>query len=127
MDTGTNIRISSRVSVTVEGCDFLCYRWTAGMALQALGPGALNIDGGDIQVKLSADDIVARYETIKKALGVLMISPRLVEEDTDDPDAVTWQDLLAADVAAPLFAGIVRESQERAANFPEPSEAHTGS
>lgn len=122
MSTGTNIRCGSRIAVTIEDYDFLCYRWTAGTAIRAMGPGALAVVGDDVQIKIDAEDIPKRYEMIRKALGVLMISPRLVEHDTDDPDEVTWEDLLAADLAAPLFAEIVRESKERAANFPRPSE-----
>jgi hypothetical protein len=121
MSTGANIRQDSRIAITVQGYDFLCYRWTAGIALQALGPGVLNVVGDDVQMKIAADDIGKRYETIRKALKVLLLSPRLVDGETDDPDEVTWEDLVAADLPGPLFSEIVRESQERAANFPKSS------
>jgi hypothetical protein len=127
MGAGNAIRQDSRIAVTVEGHDFLVYRWCAGIALEALGQNALGVVNDQVELKAGGETLAERYAVIEKALKVLMISPRLVDNDTDDPDEVTWRDLQAAgDLGAKLFGEVTRRSAERAANFPAPSEGQEG-
>ena len=111
----------------LDGITYRCHKMTAQLALEAFGPGALMVvaeEDGTHKVNIDRVRVGSGAELMKKVLAVAMISPRLGPRDDPGDDVVSW--LTLADHGPRLYSLIMEGESERAANFPESSEARPG-
>lgn len=123
MSTLDQLMERNRVTITVDGMDFLCHRPSAVLAIEAFGSGCLMVvnEGTPEQsVAFDPDKVGDQYEVMQKYLAVAMISPRLGKTDNVDDDTVSWR--LMGDSGPRLYNELMNTTQEEVAAFPESSE-----
>lgn len=119
------LREKATVVIDLDGLEFLCYRPTASMAIQAYGAGAIRIvesEGGQ-KAGLNPEVFANGYDAMRKLLDVAMISPTLGDRDDEENDIVCWETL--GDYATRLFNALMGEENADVENFGQLSEVQT--
>ncbi|RLA17025.1 MAG: hypothetical protein DRQ62_15400 [Gammaproteobacteria bacterium] len=123
MSTLDQLMERNRVTVTVDGMDFLCHRPSAVLAIEAFGAGCLMVvnEGTPEQsVAFDPDKVGDQYEVMRKYLTAAMISPRLGKADNFEDDTISWRSL--GDIGPGLYNELMNTTQADVTAFPESSE-----
>lgn len=117
-----NNRVVHTIEHDGEEYDFLCHKWSLSMAIEAFGAGAFTIvnDEDRTRVEIDAKAVGERNDLVEKVLRVVMIDPRLGDEDDAGKSVVSMRTL--NDTAWPLYQKVMGQEQTDAANFPESPE-----
>ncbi|HUS82338.1 MAG TPA: hypothetical protein VM013_03660 [Dehalococcoidia bacterium] len=117
-----SILAKNRRKLTIDGHEFIVRHMTAGMTVEALGPGAIEVVdmAGDRVVRLKDDDLFRGWDVMRKILKVAMVDPKLGEVSDEKAGTISWEDL--GELGPKLHAAVTRDEVQDVADFPQPSQ-----